>query len=314
MIKNENNTYIEKAILSAVAYFDIFDYPLTLLEIWQNLYFGKSSGKKNIKLSEIINELENNPKLLNLIETKNGFYFFKGKSKIVETRFNRYNLAEKKYKKALKIGKIFRLIPFIEMMAICNSLSYSNSRDESDIDFFIITEKNRLWLTRLLSVSITKFLNLRPRATKTKNKICLSFFISEEFLNLEKIAYPYDIHFEYWLNQIYPIYGFNDVYKKFIKDNYWTKKELPNLSGILPNFRRKINKSINFLSFLNLPMFDFLEYSAKIFQEKILPDYLKNIANLDGRVIINDKVLKFHSNDRRLEYQNYFTQKMASFY
>ena len=39
---------------------------------------------------------------------------------------------------------------------------------------------------------------------------------------------------------------------------------------------------------------------------KILPAYLKNIANLNGRVIVNDQILKFHPHDRRLEYKTSF--------
>ena len=142
------------------------------------------------------------------------------------------------------------------MIAICNSLAFANSRDNSDIDFFIIGKKHRLWLTRLFAVAIIKFLNLRPKPNNTKNKICLSFFISEDFLNLEKIAYPDDVHFQFWLNQIYPFYSRAEIYQKFSQANEWSKNKLPNLSAILPNLRRKI-KSVrfNFLNFLKQECF-----------------------------------------------------------
>lgn len=307
------NSQLAKAIYSAVAYFDIFDYPLTLEEIWQNLYFETPPEKKFLA-SEVLTELENNEKLKKLIEGKNGFYFFSGREKIIETRFWRYGSAEKKYRLALKIAKIFKFIPFVEMIAICNSLAFANSRDNSDIDFFIIGKKNRLWLTRLLSVAIIKFLNLRPKPNNTKNKICLSFFISEEILNLEKITYPDDIHFQFWLNQIYPLYTRAEIYQKFSQANEWSKSKLPNLSTPWPNLRRKI-KSVrfNFLNFLNWSIFNFLENSAKFFEMKILPAYLKNIANLNGRVIVSDQVLKFHPCDRRLEYKELFLKKVALF-
>jgi hypothetical protein len=313
MNENKKNNQLAKAIYSAVAYFDIFDYPLTLEEIWQNLYFETPAAKKFLA-SEVLAELKNNEKLKKQIETKNDFYFFSGREKIIETRLWRYGLAEKKYKIALRIAKIFKFIPFIEMIAICNSLAFANSRENSDIDFFIVCQKKRIWLARFFTVAIIKFLNLRPKPNNTKDKICLSFFISEEFLNLEKIAYPDDVHFQFWLNQIHPLYTRAEIYQKFSQANQWSRSKLPNLSAPLPNLRRKI-KSVrfNFLNFFNWSVFDCLETLAKFFEMKILPAYLKNIANLNGRVIVSDQILKFHPRDRRLEYKELFLKKVALF-
>ena len=82
------------------------------------------------------------------------------------------------------MAKIFNFLPFVEMIAICNSLAFANSHDNSDIDFFIIGKKNRLWLDQLLSVAIIKFLNLRPKPNNTKNKICLHFFLSARIFSI----------------------------------------------------------------------------------------------------------------------------------
>ena len=38
--------------------------------------------------------------------------------------------------------KIWRFIPFIKMVGICNSMGQFNLKEYSDIDFFIITQKN----------------------------------------------------------------------------------------------------------------------------------------------------------------------------
>lgn len=41
-------------------------------------------------------------------------------------------------------------IPGIEMIAIVNSLSMLATHSDSDIDLFVITGRNRLWLVRIL--------------------------------------------------------------------------------------------------------------------------------------------------------------------
>jgi hypothetical protein len=47
-----DNKYLEKSILSVICYFDIFEYPLTLLEIWQWLFTDQVINQ-SIELSEI---------------------------------------------------------------------------------------------------------------------------------------------------------------------------------------------------------------------------------------------------------------------
>ena len=141
-LDQKNNQQLEKAIVSAVAYFDIFDFPLTFFEIWQNLYFEKE-GCQKFSLTDVSGKLNELIKQ-NVVEKKDGFYFFSGRAEIIKTRLDRYKLAEKKYHLALKIAKIFSFIPFVKLTAICNSLAYANSRRGSDIDFFIVTREKRI--------------------------------------------------------------------------------------------------------------------------------------------------------------------------
>ena len=137
--------------------------------------------------------------------------------------------------------------------------------------------------------------------------------ISEKNLNLKKISLGDDIYLKYWINQIYPIYNPAYIYQKFCQENSWIAGYFNSSQAILPPLRRKIEKSkINLLAFLNLPLFNFLERLAKIFQLAVLPKDLKNLTNRDGRVIINDQMLKFHPNDRREEYRKMFEKKLAS--
>lgn len=302
---------LEKSILATIAYFDIFDYPLTLVEIWQWLYTYSEPRNQNqepIKIFDIQEILDNSDYLKKRLETKNGFYFLAGRTGLVEKRMERYNIAERKYKKALRIIKFLHLIPYVKMIAICNTLAYSNARDESDIDLFIICEKGHLWKTRFLISGFLKFFNLRPTELQTRDKICASFFLSEDNLDIRNLAINDDIYLKYWITQIYPVYD-DGVYGQFSTSNGWVKNDLPNIFSITPTIRRQLTasplKTIFRLIFSILP-----ENYCKNYQWKILPDNLRQIVNKDTRVVMNDHALKFHDNDKRELFRNNFQQKL----
>ena len=298
-----NNPTLQTAILSTITYFDIFEFPLTSIEIYKYLW---NHASKKYTINEVMEEL-NNLCAKNEILTKCGLYYLKGRSDTVTTRLTRYALSFEKIKIAKRIARIFKFIPFIKLIAICNSLSYRNARKESDIDLFIIVQPNRLWLTRLLTAFFLKILNLRPSKRDKTNKICLCFFLSEDNLNIQSIAIPSpDIYLIYWIKNLYPLLDRNEIYTKFLTSNDWIQQyvneKITNES--IRNSKFEIRNSYHVLN-----LFDQL---AKKIQLKIMPSYLKNIANTNTNVIIRDNMLKFHNNDQRARYQKDWLEKLKN--
>ncbi|MCX6800477.1 MAG: hypothetical protein NT091_05015 [Candidatus Falkowbacteria bacterium] len=292
---NENNLFA--SILQVITYHDLFDYPLTNFEIWQKISIKTS-------LIDTINTLK---KPNHLIQEKQGFYFLTGREQIVITRYNRYNYTFRKIKLAKIIAHIFKYISSIELIAVGNLIGAHNLKDESDIDFFIITKPNTLWVTRFITTSIVKALNLRPTQKNQRDKICLSFFITNNNLNLENIKLnPNDLYLTGWLSNLFPIYDKNNIYNCLIKNNPWLHTSLPNWepSNSSPQFLIKETFTIFPLELLKL-----FETPLKKFQLKMFPIAIKELMNQDTRVIINDQMLKFHVNDRRKMYQEKFEAK-----
>jgi predicted nucleotidyltransferase len=301
---------LEKAILNTLAYFDIFAYPLTLVEIWKWLYF-KEAASSAILLNKIKETIDNNEKIKSLIDNKWGFYFFKGRELVIELRRERYNLAEEKFKKAIRVVKFLKWMPGIKMIGVCNSLAWGNASEESDIDFFIVTEKNKIWTARFFAVIFLKIFGLRPRKNKTRNKICLSFFVDEENLNLERLAMDdADIYLIYWINQVVPIFDKGGVYEYFLESNRWVKNFLPNIFDSEGSERRREHSF--FRKSAPVGKDSIIEKILGKLQLKIMPKEMKERINCDGGVILSDGVLKFHCNDRRREYQKKWFQKIES--
>lgn len=295
---------LEKAIISTLSYFDIFSYPLTLMEIWKWLYIeddrqSTDYGLRPVKIIDIQQALSSSGYLKQRVEFKNSFYFLKGRSEIVTTRAKRYSLAERKFYKALRIIKILRFMPFVKMIAVCNTLAYNNSRRQADIDLFVITKRRRVWQSRFWITGFLTLFRLRPEPDKTQDTICPTFFVDEDNLDLKRLAFENDIYLSYWVKQLVPVYN-EGVYDKFIKANLWADKRLPNCLPISPASRRFLEKIGWLKKIINAIGYFLPEHLFKKYQLKVMPEGLKQVANKDSRVVVKDYMLKFHDNDRRL--------------
>ncbi len=301
-------TDLEKAICKTLAYFDIFEYPLTLLEVKKWLWEYKEDDLWLIK-----NSLTNLAKQNRLVE-KDGFYCWPGRQENVATRLERYRLAEEKIKKARKYITILSGLPYLRGIFICNNLAWHNSRPDSDIDLLITVKPGKIWTARFLATTLVKLLGLRPTPGQRRDKLCLSFFLTEDNLNTEKlkIKAPRDIYLTYWLDQLIPWYQTQDAYGKLRRANsVWLRKYLPQSYGFKLAPATRIKKTAVRRWFKKQLERTPGENLFRYLQWKILPDNLKKAANQDTRVVISDRILKFHDPDNREKYQNRWENKIG---
>ncbi len=288
---------MQENILKTLIYFDILDYPLVLQEVFRFLWNNKLS---KISLKDVKFELENLIKK-NKVEEKDGFYFLKNRAEIVELRKKREKISLAKIKKAQRIARFLSCLPCIKAIFICSSLGLLNAKDEADIDFLIITQKNRIWSARFWSAGFLKLLGMRPNKKTTKDKICLSHFITEDNLSLmETKIFEDDIHLIYLLTYYLPVYVEEDLWHKFVGANLWIKKYVPNFNYSQEQERFIIKNRLVWLKqILRKIMLKGCEKIFKKFQLWYLPPILKQMMNQDKRVIMNNKMLKLHTNDER---------------
>ncbi len=296
---------LEKNILKTLVWFDVFSFPLVAGEVLfylMNVNFldknftDEQKGIMNYELrtKKSLDELVNKKK----IEQKDEFYFLTGREEIVEIRKQRKEISLKKIKKVKKLVKFLKFVPWIKAIFLCNSVGYLNAKENSDIDLFIITKPNRIWSARWWSVGWLKLFNLRPNAKNKKDKFCLSYFVTEDNLNLEQTKISeFDVSLIYWLTSFQPLYFENDLWNKFVKTNEWVKKYLPNCELC----ESRVLGSANNTNILK-NNFSLQEKILKKIQLWYLPKELKNASQENNnKVIINDKMLKFHLSDKRQE-------------
>ena len=167
----------------------------------------------------------------------------------------------------------------------------------------------RWWATITL-----KLFGLRTSRKRMKDKICLSFYVVEDNLNLSSVTIEQpDIYFMYWLEQLMPMYDPENYLEKIYRANSWVKKYLPNAFGgykMFAKYELKDGKVSGKIKTLLEKMWagaygNLIENQAEGIQRTRLKMSFSNLDKEDGtKVILDDKMLKFHENDRRQEYKN----------
>ncbi len=213
--------WVEKAILKTLAYADIFDYPLKAWEIHKWLVGKKSS------LSEVEKALKRDSLVLK-VKSREGFYFLKGRKSLVKKRMARERQSAKYLRQARLIARLFKGMPSVKLVGISGNLAMENSEKSDDIDLFIITSKNKLWLTRLSLLLILSLIgkrrergDSRPRAA---GKICVNLLLEEDNLAQKNK----DLYTAHEVLQMRVLWQRGDVYSKFLEQNDWAFKFLPN--------------------------------------------------------------------------------------
>jgi len=299
---------LKKSVLQTLAYFDIFDCPLTSEELYHFLWQPDVESK----YTEFVNQLQQLEHFEHLQHQK-GFYFLQGREKIVGGRQKRVKFVEEKMKIARRGIKKLRWLPFVRSVFVCNTVASAGVTEESDVDVFIIVRKGRLWLTRLLVTLILSLFRLRRNKIKVKNKICLSFYTVDNCLNLKDVAIEgNDIYLMYWLAQLIPVYDPDNLLNNIQKENEWVKEYISSAFepyDILYRWEVVDSKSSRGVKIFFEEMWsggygNMLNKQAKSVQLSKMKKNLESVQNeKDTRVVISDERLKFHENDRRREYR-----------
>lgn len=292
---------IRTAVLQTLAWFDVFGHAVNVKEIHQYL-FGKKTSEKQVREFLAANKQ---------IVSSLGFHALHGSTTTTLARIARQYRAEKFWRRVRRYRFIFRLVPFLRFVAVGNTLAFGWPDDDSDIDLFVTTHHRRLFTARLFLTLITSLLGVRRSGDKVAGRFCLSFFAADSALDFQKIAIPaHDPYLAFWVATLVPVWG--DDARLVARKNIWIRNYFPNLPW--PERRIVADKSKGLTRKL-------LEWLLGGSLGDALENRLKNWQLQRARkkqtkkeeptaVVISDKILKFHEQDRRREYRISWEQRV----
>lgn len=276
----------QQAILRTLLYSDIFDFPLKKEEIWWFLQNDKKISKEAFAKAL--------GKLSGVISVKNGYYCLRGKEQTILYRKKNLKELQKKMHIAQRATFFLSFIPTIYFIGISGSLAREKANTQDDIDFFIITKKNTLFMTRFLILCILEGLGLRRKRTDTQspNKICVNLLIDET-----KLAWPRtkrDLYTAHEIIALKPLFERQMGFERFLAANQWVSAFFPNIHGerkhIAGKKRRTDYVSLAILS--NLLQIGRFETLIKQIQKK----YMKRYQTVE---VVTNTILALHPIDYR---------------
>ena len=241
-------------------------------------------------------------------------FFVLNKKLKIDKEYNYTNFSRNKGNETLKklinitnrYWNLYRSIPFVSEIFLCNSMSFNATNKDSDIDIFIVAKKNSIRRARFFSAIFFKLAWIKRTLTDKKEKFCLSFYVTQDHTNLQNILLKdtLDIYLIYRLAHLVPLY-------QEIENNNWIFTANPRFSKYLPNhpqkyciniwnkkftWNRKIKKILEFIFW-----WPFWKIAEKIIKQLRMPRLEKQVKKLWNKwkqIVINNNMLKFHDDIR----------------
>jgi hypothetical protein len=202
---------VARSVLGALAYADLFDFPLSLPEIVRYQIGTRFSPE------EITGALVGDQVLARSISrSPKGFYSLLDREVVFATRDEREAASEKVWERARLYARLLPRFPFVRMIAVTGALAVDNIAQQPDIDLLVVTAPGRVWIARRLIVGLVRLAHLR------RDDLCPNYIISRDNLTLDQR----DLFTAHELAQMIPLYGLN-LYETMLAQNSWATAYLP---------------------------------------------------------------------------------------
>lgn len=191
----------------------MFNYPVTAAEIRQFMGMPVSEDQLRCDLDGLLREGQ--------VFCRDGMFMLRDIASLPARRRSGNEKAGKMLATAHKIGKMLQHFPFVRAVGISGSLSKKYADERADIDFFIITKSNRLWLARTLLHLLKKF----SFVVGKQHCFCMNYFIDEDAMLMPE----QNIFIATEVVTLVPVAGI-DVIGRFWQSNDWAFSYFPNFS------------------------------------------------------------------------------------
>lgn len=292
-----NQKEFDTAIQVTTHYFHVLGKPLTEIEIYQYL-FGEKAGK--VSFSKFMLLFKESAWVQKNLIKKRGIFVLKSEDHLVATRHERMRVSIGRFKKVKRYLWLLHSAPFVESMFLAGSVPISNSKNTSDIDFFLVTRPERIWVGRFWITIMTHVFGVRRHGKKDANRFCLNHYVTEENLYRD----DHDVYSAELYSDYFPLRERDQIFDEFQKANQWTKKWFPNIPNRHHQFFEKGNKTW-FKSVLERFFTGFIGNSIErvlgAVQSKKIMSNPKTVLER-SRVVVSEYELEFHPIPNGLTY------------
>jgi hypothetical protein len=215
--QTQSENYTLSPVVKILAYFSLFDYPLSRDEVLAFLPPGFEPIETNSKIDTLISEGN--------IFSCGRFLSLTNDPALAQRRIVSNQRAQELLKKAMRIGTFLSRFPFVTGVGISGSLSKNSASENADIDFFIVTNPNRLWIARTILHLYKKFMFIAGR----QHYYCMNYFVDELALRIP----DRNIYTAIETSTMIPVRG--KGMKKFAEENLWAAEWIASYrSKVLP--------------------------------------------------------------------------------
>lgn len=299
---------MRQALLRTLAFHAAWEHAPTLAE-WKNTL---DTAGAELNGGEFLAAVEG---LLTerIVSERRGRFVFFGRENLVDENRQHELWIARKLRAARQVAQWLARISAVRFVALCNTTALGHARDAGDLDFFVVCRAGRLMSTRALAVLPYKFLKRRPGDGSGRDAVCLSYFITDDGLDLSSHQLPThyqlpttnydDPYFRYWFLSLLPLYDDGASSDLWRANQTITRRHAHALKWEVPP-DLKVEKPR-----VRIPVPGWLESAAAKFQTRVFPPTIRELLNRDTRVMATDKVLKFHVDDRREYYRQKYEEE-----
>lgn len=228
---------LEQDIVRTLCYYDLFSHPLTSREIF--LFLPQNS----ISFNELHRHLKHSAST-GLVQSTNEYYFLPHrKPGVVVHRCTRERLARRRWYIARVVAHIIKRFPFVRGVFVSGDLAKNATLPRSDIDYVVVTDPKRLWISRFLLILFKKIFLLN-----SKKYFCLNYFVTTSDFVAEERNYFTATE----IAHLKPLYNF-PLFLLYLNANRWIKNYFPNFLLFLNGVRHCNSRASRLQKVFELP-------------------------------------------------------------
>ena len=162
---------VQQAALAALAYSDVFAWPLTLDEIRAGAPLAVTPAEVDDAVVALTRA--------GVVSTVDGFVVLGDRPSLVAERRRREALSARVWKRARRAGTVVGWLPFVQFVAVSGSLAVNGAGERDDIDLFVVAAPGRLWTARAMILAVARAFSLTPAR---RARLCPNYLVASTHL------------------------------------------------------------------------------------------------------------------------------------